>query len=40
MIQSRKDLHEYILQDMKRNGVELGGVISWMKIHANPHLWF
>lgn len=40
MIKSRKDLHEYIVMDMKHNGVELGGAKGWIKIHANPRLWF
>lgn len=40
MIQSKYDLKRYILQDMERNQVAIGGGKNWIKIHANPRLWF
>ena len=40
MIQTKDDLKWYVQQDMERNQVAIGGCKNWIKIHANPRLWF
>lgn len=40
MIQTKADLKRYIQQDMLQNHVTYGGGMSWLRIHANPRLWF
>lgn len=40
MIKTKEDMIQYIRQDMERNSIGWGGVKNWIKIHANPRLWF
>lgn len=40
MIRSKEELRLYIQQDMARNNIKVGGGKFWIKIHANPRLWF